>query len=287
MNELNQSSADSVGTTKQPVKRVNWVKDLFSWLFDFRDWKMLLRSIPGLVTATFIVATVVMNLMAGKTIIMTEPSWLGITGGLLLSWIPFLCMDIINKTYGAKAATKLNILALIINLICVGIFQLISMIQVGGVEGQYAAFDATFTQTWQILTASSIAFLISGIVNNVINVGIGSLFKKNPDGKVAYAARTYISTFVGQFIDNFIFTSLAFLVFFNLSVGSTMGWTIWTVLGTAVFGAVLELVMEVIFSPIGYKVCNKWRKENVGAEYLSYCKSMEVGTHTTRLGEQA
>lgn len=287
MEQFNQSSADTASAAKQPVKRVNWVKDLFSWLFDFKDWKMLLRSVPGLVTSIFIVATVVMNLMANKTVIMTEPSWLGVTGGLLLSWIPFLCMDIVNKTYGAKAATKLNILALIVNLACVGIFQLISVIQVGGVEGQYAAFDATFTQTWQILTASSVAFLVSGIVNNVINVGVGSLFKKNPDGKLAYAARTYISTFIGQFIDNFIFTGLAFLVFFNLSVGSTMGWTMWTVLGTAVFGAVLELVMEVIFSPIGYKVCNKWRRENVGAEYLSYCKSMEVGSHTTRLGEQS
>ena len=67
------------------VKKPNWFKDIFKWLFDFKDWKMLLRSVPGLVTAIFILSTVVMNLMASKTIIITEPAWLGITGGLLLS----------------------------------------------------------------------------------------------------------------------------------------------------------------------------------------------------------
>ena len=251
-------------------------KDAFKWVFDIRDWKMLLRSIPGIVTTIFVLSVVVMNLMASKTVVMTDPSWLGITGGLFLSWIPFLVMDILNKTYGAKAATKLNILALVVNLVCVGIFQLISMFQIGGDPATYAAFDATFKQTWQILVASSIAFVVSGVVNNITNVSIGALFKKNPDGKTAYVTRTYISTAIGQFIDNFIFTALAFLVFFKLSIGTSLGWTIWTVIGTAVFGALLELVMEIIFSPIGYKICQKWRKEKVGEDYLTYCKSMEV-----------
>lgn len=278
-----KNEKETVGFNK---KKVNPFMDILKWLVDVTDWKMLLRSVPGLVTAVFITSTVVMNLMAGKTIIMTNPSWLGITGGLLLSWIPFLCMDIVNKTYGAKAATKLNILALLVNLICVGIFQLISVIQVGGDSTQYTAFNSTFKQTWQILAASSIAFLCSGIINNVLNVGIGGLFKKDPDSKKAYAARTLVSTFVGQFVDNFMFTGLAFLVFFNISTGSTLGWTIWTTLGTAIFGAFLEFVMEAIFSPIGYRICKKWRAEGVGRDYLNYCKKMEVGNLTTRLNDK-
>lgn len=135
------------------------VKETVKWLFDFKDWKMLLRSIPGVVTTLFVVSVVVMNLMASKTIIMTNPSWLGITGGLLISWIPFLCMDTVVKTYGAKGATKLNILGLIVNLGCIGIFQLVSVIQVGGDPNTYSAFNATFSQIWQIFVASSIAFV--------------------------------------------------------------------------------------------------------------------------------
>lgn len=270
--------------TKNPfVKFGNWISDIAKWLIDRKDWKMLLRSIPGLVTTVFVVAVVVMNLMASKTVIMTEPSWLGVTGGLFLSWIPFLVMDIINKTYGAKAATKLNILALGVNLVCVGIFQLISMFQIGGDPNQYEAFNQTFKQTWQILVASSIAFVISGVVNNVINVSIGKMFKTNPDSKKAYVTRTYISTAIGQFIDNFVFTGLAFLVFFKLSIGTSLGWTIGTVLGAATLGALLELLMEVIFSPIGYRICKRWRAESVGEDYLDYCKEMELKEDTTRI----
>ena len=217
-----------------------------------------------------------MNLMASKTIIMTEPSWFGVTGGIILSWIPFLCFDVTTKTFGAKASTKLTILALLVNLCCIGLFQLISVWQWGGDPNTYAAFNATFTQTWQIFVASSIAFLASGVINNVINASIGKMFKKNPDGKAAYMARTYVSTAIGQFLDNFIFTALAFLVFFNLSIGTTLGWTIWTVLGAAVFGAVLELIMEVVFSPIGYNICQKWRRDQVGSDYLAYCKEKEL-----------
>lgn len=249
-------------------------KNVFRWLFDINDWKMIFKNVPSLNIIIFVVAVVVMNLMASKTIIMTEPSWLGITGGIILSWIPFLCMDTITRVYGPRVATKLNIFALIINLACIGIFQLVASVQVGGEAGAYAAFDATFTQTWQIFVASSIAFVLSGIVNNFSNAAIARLFKKNPNGFGCYVARTYISTAIGQFVDNFTFTGLAFLVFFNLSVGTTLGWTMLTVLGTAAFGAGLELFMEAIFSPIGYKVSNKWIKDGIAKQYLDYAKGM-------------
>ena len=267
------------------VRFKDWIVDTFKWLFDIKDWKMLLRSVPGLVTTLFVVSVVIMNFAAAKTVVMTNPSWLGITGGVLLSWIPFLVMDIVVKTYGSKAATKMNILGLSMNLLVVGFMHLITLFQVGGDPSTYAAFNATFSQTWQILLASSIAFLVSGIVNNILNAAIGKLFRKNPDGKAAYVTRTYVSTAVGQFIDNFIFTGLAFLVFFQLSIGTSLGWTIWTVLGTAVFGAAMELLMEVIFSPLGYKMCKKWREEGVGKDYLEYCQTMELKDDKRRLTE--
>ena len=252
------------------------MKSTFKWLFDAKDWKLMLRSVPSLIVTLFCVSVVIMNLMASKTIIITDPSWFGVTGGILLSWIPFLCMDILNKSYGPRVATKINILALGINLFCVGVFELVSRFQIGGDPEFYAAFNSTFKQTWQILTASSIAFLVSGIINNILNAGIAKLFKNDPDSKKAYYARSYGSTILAQFIDNFVFTSLAFLVFFKLSLGSSFGWTIWTVLGSATFNAILELVMEAIFSPFGYKVCQKWKEESVGEDYMKYLEDSKI-----------
>jgi hypothetical protein len=268
----------------QAIKKTNIITDTFKWLFDFEDWRMLFRSIPGIVTMMSVITVVVMNLMAAKVVIMTP--YIGVTGGLFLSWIPFLIGDVVVKTYGAKAATKLNILGLIVNLICIGIFQLVTFIHIGIDQESYSAFNSTFTQTWQIFVASSIAFILSGVINNFTNAGIGTFFKKNPDGKIAYMCRSYISTALGQFFDNLIFAGLAFLVFFKLSVGSSFGYTIVSVLGTAVLGAILELLMQVVFSPIGYKMCKKWRNESVGADYLEYCKQHEVYKEIGRLVEE-
>lgn len=252
------------------------MKSTFQWLFNAKDWKLMLRSVPSLIVTLFCVSVVVMNLMACKTIVITDPAWFGVTGGILISWIPFLCMDILNKAYGAKVATKINILALGINLLCVGIFELVVRIQVGGDPETYTTFNSVFKQTWQILLASSIAFLASGIFNNILNAGIGRLYKHDPDSKKAYYARSYGSTILAQFVDNFVFTALAFLVFFKLSIGTSLGWTWWTVLGSATFNAILELVMEAIFSPFGYKVCQKWKKEAVGEDYFKYLEDSKV-----------
>ena len=263
----------------KPTAKSRFLKSLKEF-FDFNDWKILLRSIPGFVTALFIVSVVVMNLLASKVIIQTKI--LGITGGFLISWLPFLTMDIVVKVFGLKAANKLNVLGLVVNLFFVALFQLVAVIQVGGDEGAYAAFNQTFSQTWQIFTASSIAFLVSGILNNVLNWLTGKLFKKNPNGALAYFVRSYVSTFVGQFIDNFVFVSLAFLVFFKLSIGTGLGYTIVSALGTAALGALIELAMEAVFSPIGYRICKKWTSENVGADYINLHKelSSEVQNET-------
>lgn len=234
------------------------------------DYKLLLRSIPGIITAIYCVAVVVMNLMANKIIFNSH--LVAADGGLLVSWIPFLCMDMVVKRYGPRAANKLNLFALFVNLAVVAIFAVISAIQidVGAEYAQgdiYESFNSVFSCTWFVLFGSSVAFIAAGMINNFSNWGIGKLFKKNPDGKLAYVTRSYISTFIGQFADNLIFATIVFIIFAPIYWGYSL--TLLQCIGSATVGAVLELIMEVIFSPIGYSVTKKWKKEKVGAEYIS------------------
>ena len=88
------------------------------------DYKLLLRSVPGTITMLFCISVVVMNLMANKVII--NLPIVAVDGGILLSWIAFLCMDTVTKHFGAKAAIKLNIVALFVNLFFVAIFAIIA-----------------------------------------------------------------------------------------------------------------------------------------------------------------
>ena len=123
-----------------------------SWIVNqFRDLKLLLRSVPSVVVVAFVLSVVLMNLMANK-VMFRWGDYVAADGGLLLSWIPFLCMDIVVKRFGPKAATKLNIFAVVINIVCVGIFAGIAAI--AGDGNDYSAFNQVFSCTWFILLGS-------------------------------------------------------------------------------------------------------------------------------------
>ena len=227
------------------------------------EFRLLLRSIPAAVVTLFVVSVICMNLLANKTLIQLD--WIALDGGILISWLSFMCMDIITKHFGPKASNSITVLAAIINLLTCLIFFVASIIPSNA--GDYGAFDSIFGGTWFILLGSTVAFLSSGIINNTLNWIIGRGFRKNSDGKLAFAMRTYVSTFIGQFFDNFIFSIIVF-VFFAPVFWNGFHWTVLQCTTCALTGAVAELLMEIAFSPIGYRITQKWQAEAVGKDYL-------------------
>lgn len=232
-----------------------------SWI----EFKLLLRSIPATVVTLFVVSVICMNLLANKTLIQLD--WIALDGGILISWLSFMCMDIITKHFGPKAANRISILAAGINLLTCLIFFVASIIP--STADDYTAFNGIFGGTWFILLGSTIAFLASAVINNTINWMIGKSFRKNPDGKLAYATRTYVSTFIGQFMDNLIFAVIVFM-FFAPIFWDGFCWTFIQCVMCSLTGALAELVMEIVFSPIGYKITKKWQAESVGKEYFEF-----------------
>ena len=230
---------------------------------EVKDYKLLLRNAPTVTMIFFVLSAVFMNIFAGKELV--NINYLALDCGFLLSWMSFLCMDMLTKRYGAKAAIKLSFFAVAVNLICCGIFFVMS--KVGnhwsefystGSELSDAALNNTFGGTWYVLVGSMTAFAIAAIVNALINVSIGKLVKRK--NFFEYAIRSYVSTAFGQFVDNFVFATLVSVVFF--------GWTWTQVVFCSLVGAGMELLSEVIFSPIGFKVCKRWEAEKVGNGYI-------------------
>ena len=236
---------------------------------EITEFSLLMRSIPATVVALFAVSVICMNLLANKTLLQVE--WIALDGGILISWLSFMCMDIITKHFGPKAANRVTILAALINLLTCLIFFIASIIPSNA--GDFSGFDEIFGGTWFILLGSTIAFLASGMINNMLNWMIGLRFKKNPNGKLAFAVRTYISTCIGQFLDNFIFSIIVFVIFAPI-FWDGFCWTILQCFMCALTGAVAELLMEIAFSPIGYRITQNWRAEAIGKNYLS---SLEKG----------
>ena len=230
---------------------------------ELKDYKNLLRAIPSIIITLFVVSVIAMNLLANKELFSSE--YFALDCGFALSWISYLCMDIICKRCGAKAATKISIFALVINLVLCGIFKLLCMTP--GSWGEFYTFENsivndalnnTFGGTWYVILGSSVAMLISALVNSILNAIIGKRLK-NKSYK-DFAVRSFISTGIAQFVDNLVFATMVSKIFF--------GWSWTAVLMCSLTGAIAELLCEVIFSPIGYRVSKQWEKENVGKDYL-------------------
>ena len=232
---------------------------------EWKEFRILSASIPSTVVTLFVVSVITMNLLANKTLFQND--WLALDGGILISWLSFMCMDIITKHFGPKASNRISLLACGINLLTCAIFFVAAAIPSNA--GDYTAFNGIFGGTWFILLGSTVAFLASAVINNTLNWMIGKGFKKNPDGKLAYAMRTYVSTFIGQFLDNFIFSIIVFVIFAPI-FWDGFCWTPLQCAMCALTGAVAELIMEILFSPIGYRMVKKWKQERVGQAYLEH-----------------
>lgn len=243
-------------------KMKNWIRN------ERRQSEILLRSIPATVTTLFVVSVVCMNLLANKTLVQLD--WIAIDGGILISWLSFMCMDIITKHFGPAASNRVCLLAAAINLLTCAIFFIASAVPSNA--GDYGAFNQIFGGTWFILLGSTIAFISSAVINNTSNFLIGKAFKKDPDGKLAFAMRTYVSTFIGQFLDNFIFSVIVFVGFAPI-FWNGFHWTVLQCAMCALTGAVAELIMEIVFSPIGYRIVTKWKNDQVGKDYLEYIET--------------
>ncbi|MBR5409079.1 MAG: VUT family protein [Clostridia bacterium] len=225
------------------------------------DTRLLFGSVPAVLVTLFTVSVVVMNILAGKTILQSE--LIALDGGFLISWLSFLCMDVATKAFGPKAATKLSVFAMLVNLFVCALFAAVCAIPTPWED--FSAFNQTLGGTWFVLLSSCTAFFVSAVINNFLNWAIAGRFRKKPDGRLAYAVSSFVSTFIGQFADNLVFAVMLFMVFAPAFWG--FSWTFTQCVGCSLLGAALELVMEVVFSPLGYRILRAWERDGVGEAY--------------------
>lgn len=237
---------------------------------EMEDYRVLLRNIPSLVVSLFIISVIMMNLLANKELVNTH--YLAFDCGVCLSWVSFLCMDMICKRFGPKAAAKISILAMTVNLAVTLIFKLLSLTP--GMWGQYYttgmtevndALNATIGGCWYVVLGSSTAMVAAAITNSLINHTIAK--RLTFGGFKAFAVRSYVSTWIAQFVDNMVFASIVSVYFF--------GWSWTQVLFCSLTGAAVELLCEVIFSPFGYRISQQWEAEQVGEQYIRYREDQE------------
>ena len=132
----------------------------------FKEFRLVIKSMPAPVTVIFVMSVFAMNLLANKSISLPV-DWLALDCGIIVSWFAFLTMDMATKHFGPKAATMLSLFAIAVNLLFCLIMYLGSLIP--GVWGESfveegadtvnTALNNTFGGTWYVLLGSTTAFV--------------------------------------------------------------------------------------------------------------------------------
>ena len=265
------------------TKTKKFFSKIWSTLKDFfnpKEWIKTMRSVPAMALALITVATVLMNILANKSIIEIPrlgdgDYWLVQDAGIIMSWVGFLVGDLLVKNFGSKNAIR-------VNLTCLGISLFISAILAiaGAVPGTWSAsydfsgqvneaLNATMGNVWYVILGSALAAAVGLIVNGITQgLLIKKIESKHGDKYWGFLVASAGSTMIGQFIDNFVFASIVSVPFF--------GWSWFSVFACSFFGMIIELIFELVFSPLTYRISKNWKKNHIGEYWMTEQGKLEA-----------
>lgn len=225
------------------------------------------KKVPAWLVALSAVTTVLMNLLANKTLF-SDGQYLSIDCGLMVSWVMFLVMDIATQRYGGKASFAITVFDVFVALAMSGIMVGVAAIPESPVSGWFMTEEAAVSlngligNNYLVILTSLFAFLCSSGVDILSNVTIGKLFnklkafegetnKRTFKGFIIYFFRAYGSTFLSQLTDNVVFQMISYPFLFTIPC------TPLSIFLGALLAALVELVAEFAFAPIGYLAITK------------------------------
>ena len=134
-----------------------------------------------------------------------------VPAGIIAYSISFFITDIINEFYDRKKAQKVVWVGFLANIIMVVLVYIAIQWQPASFWQNQEQFALVLGNTWRIVLASLVAYLIS----QHHDIWSFNLWKKATKGKYLWL-RNNLSTIVSQFIDTVIFTFIAFYGLFPI-----------------------------------------------------------------------
>lgn len=210
-----------------------------------------------ILTAGYIAGAIAQNILAVKTFGTTMIAIT--TGGTLISWLVFACMDVITEIWGRKRAiltfTGGAILNLLFNLICWIAIQI-----PGTSDFIQSSYETVLGTGWRIVLGSITAFLLGNFINTQI-MYLMKVRSKDQNNSKGFMFRAILSTLFGQLVDNGLFYLIAFS---PLGIAGTVENPWHMILQLVIFTTCIETIVEAIVSPLTAKFVKhlKSKKEN-------------------------
>lgn len=210
-----------------------------------------------ILTAGYIAGAIAQNILAVKTFGTTMIAIT--TGGTLISWLVFACMDVITEIWGRKRAiltfTGGAILNLLFNLICWIAIQI-----PGTSDFIQSSYETVLGTGWRIVLGSITAFLLGNFINTQI-MYLMKVHSKDQNNSKGFMFRAILSTLLGQLVDNGLFYLIAFS---PLGIAGTVENPWHMILQLVIFTTCIETIVEATVSPLTAKFVKhlKSKKEN-------------------------
>lgn len=201
------------------------------------------------VIAFYFLGSIMMNVLTMKTLQLGSVSIF--TCGIMMTPLVFACNDILTECMGKKFAFKVIMTGAGINLAW-SLLCALAIALPGNNPYLAECFAVILGSTWRITTASIIAYIGSGWINNVI---MDRMHQRDGDKK--YYHRAIISTAFGQLFDDYVFVFLAFAPFGISAIENP--WS--AILTVPLISAIVETIIEAAVTPISKRICDTIKQE--------------------------
>lgn len=196
-------------------------------------------------TVLFVSCLLIANIVTAKQL--QFPFGITMTGAIFIFPITYILSDIFSEVYGYKWSRITCYLAFCMNLLMVGIFQLVISTPSPAYWTNQAAFATVLGCAPRVLIASSLGMLAGDYVNDMVFRQMKARHKNEHKG---FCTRAIISSFAGELADSALFIPIAFLGEMPVEQMIAMGIT----------QAVLKVFYEVVIFPLTNVVCKKIKK---------------------------
>lgn len=201
------------------------------------------------VVAFYLLGSVMMNILTMKTMQLGKTSIF--TCGILMTPLVFACNDILTECMGRRFAYRVILVGAAVNLAWSALCA-VAIAMPGNNEYIADCFKTILGSTWRITSASIIAYIGGGYINNAI---MARLHER--DGNGQYYKRAILSTALGQLFDDYVFMFLAFAPFGISAIENP-----WAAILTVPFiSAVVETGVEAVFTPLSKYICDVLKRD--------------------------
>lgn len=191
-------------------------------------------TVFAVLVAIYLGALVSANAIAAKMFVVFG---VPITAGALAIPLVYITTDLINELGGARVTRAVVWMGLVANVVLVGMVLLGGAVPVSPLGATQAEYEAIFNLTWRVVAGSSIAYLVSSLVDVQVFAAI-----KKRTGQRWFWLRKNGSTVVSQAIDSALFVSIAFAGTLPARALATM----------AVGQYLIKIAMAPIGTPLSY-----------------------------------